>query len=170
LNIIRPCVVFGESNRGNVYTLARQIQTGRFLPVGSLSNKKSMAYVGNITEFMRTLIENQADSLIPSPINYADKPDLTTNELVTFLYHALRKKNPPKLRVPYWMAMAGGKILDATGRLIGRTFPISAIRIAKFTAGTTISTQQLDDTGFTRPFTLTEGLQKTVEADFLKHS
>ena len=35
LVIVRPCVVFGENNRGNVFNLLRQIASGRFLMIGS---------------------------------------------------------------------------------------------------------------------------------------
>ncbi len=34
IDIIRPTVIFGERNRGNVYNLLRQISSGKFLMVG----------------------------------------------------------------------------------------------------------------------------------------
>ena len=43
INILRPTVIFGERNRGNVYNLLRQISGGKFLMVGKGNNKKSMA-------------------------------------------------------------------------------------------------------------------------------
>ena len=52
IDIIRPTVIFGERNRGNVYNLLRQISSGRFLMVGSGENRKSMAYVGNVVAFI----------------------------------------------------------------------------------------------------------------------
>ena len=48
LVIIRPTVVFGEQNRGNVYNLLRQIVAGKFVMVGHGENRKSMAYVENV--------------------------------------------------------------------------------------------------------------------------
>ena len=63
INIIRPTVVFGERNRGNVYNLLKQISSGRFLMVGKGENKKSMAYVGNIVSFVKFLIDNKTDRL-----------------------------------------------------------------------------------------------------------
>jgi len=48
LNILRPAVIFGERNRGNVYNLLKQISSGAFRMVGKGDNKKSMAYVGDI--------------------------------------------------------------------------------------------------------------------------
>ena len=53
LTIIRPTVIFGERNRGNVYNLLRQIASGKFLMVGKGANCKSMAYIKNIVAFIK---------------------------------------------------------------------------------------------------------------------
>ena len=52
VTIVRPTVIFGEKNRGNVYNLLNQICSGRFAVIGNGSNKKSMAYVGNVVNFL----------------------------------------------------------------------------------------------------------------------
>jgi len=52
LVVLRPTVVFGEQNRGNVYNLLRQMASGRFVMVGHGENRKSMAYVENIAAFI----------------------------------------------------------------------------------------------------------------------
>ena len=52
LVIIRPTVVFGERNRGNVFNLLRQIASGKFVMVGDGLNRKSMAYVENVVAFL----------------------------------------------------------------------------------------------------------------------
>ena len=57
LTIIRPTVIFGEDNRGNVYNLLRQIASGKFLMIGSGQNKKSMAYVGNVCAFIEYSVQ-----------------------------------------------------------------------------------------------------------------
>ena len=54
LVIIRPTVVFGEQNRGNVFNLLRQIASGKFVMVGSGENRKSMAYVENVAAFIES--------------------------------------------------------------------------------------------------------------------
>ena len=43
VTIIRPTVIFGEKNRGNVYNLLKQIASGKFLMIGKGQNRKSMA-------------------------------------------------------------------------------------------------------------------------------
>ena len=56
VTIIRPTVIFGERNRGNVYNLSKQISSGKFLMIGKGQNKKSMAYVGNVLAFIKDRI------------------------------------------------------------------------------------------------------------------
>ena len=52
LVIVRPTVIFGEGNRGNVYNLLQQIASRRFLMIGDGTNRKSMAYVENVVAFI----------------------------------------------------------------------------------------------------------------------
>ena len=52
LVIVRPTVIFGEGNRGNVYNLLKQISLRRFVMFGEGKNKKSMAYVENVVAFL----------------------------------------------------------------------------------------------------------------------
>ena len=56
LIIVRPTVIFGEGNRGNVFNLLNQIASGKFLMVGKGENKKSMAYIDNIVAFLESCI------------------------------------------------------------------------------------------------------------------
>ena len=162
LAIIRPSVVFGEGNRGNVHTLASQVASGRFIQVGTGGNRKSMSYVGNIVEFL-------ADSL-DAPVgvrltNFADKPDLTTTELVALLQKALGKRGS-RLRLPLSLGVAAGHTLDLVARVSGRTFPISAVRMRKFAAETTVSTDRLAATGFIPRYSLEDSLVRTLATEF----
>jgi GlcNAc-P-P-Und epimerase len=79
LVIVRPTVVFGEGNRGNVYNLLHQIASGRFLMVGSGRNKKSMAYAGNIAAFLAYCLSFGPGVHV---FNNVDGPDMTTRTLV----------------------------------------------------------------------------------------
>jgi nucleoside-diphosphate-sugar epimerase len=165
LVLVRPTVVFGERNRGNVYNLLAQIASGRFLMVGRGSNRKSMAYVENVAAFI-------AHSLGLPPgeqlFNYVDKPDLDMNALVSELGRLLGRRRGSRLRIPLWVGLAGGKVLDLLGALTRRTFPISEIRIRKFTADTVFCSSRLPGSGFAPPFTLLEGLERTVRHEFIE--
>lgn len=162
LVIIRPSVVFGEGNRGNVYNLARQVSSGRFLMTGDGSNRKSMTYVGNIVEYIADVLDAPAGI---HTSNYADKPDLTTRELVDVLRASMNMKGG-RLRLPLPVALAAGHTFDLVARITRRTFPISAIRVRKFVSDTTVNTDRLTSTGYRPRVELSEGIRRTIQAEF----
>jgi len=164
LTIIRPSVIFGERNRGNVYNLIRQIHSGKFLMIGEGKNKKSMGYVGNISAFLATLTNGKPGIEI---YNFADKPDLTSREIIDIIADQLgyKKKIPS---IPYWLGLIGGYGFDILAKLTGKKYTVSSIRIKKFTADTTINTNKLLNTGFTPPYSLEEGLRRMIRYEFNK--
>jgi GlcNAc-P-P-Und epimerase len=129
LVVVRPTVVFGEGNRGNVYNLARQIVDSRFLMVGSGKNRKSMAFVTNLAHFLAGIPGREKQGV--EVINYADKPDLSMNDLVALMHRTLDRKQPA-LRLPLVVGLLAGGLVDVVSRTTGRRFPISASRIRKF--------------------------------------
>ena len=163
LVIVRPTVVFGEANRGNVYNLLKQVSSGRFLRIGSGTNKKSMAYVGNISSFLKHNIEATDPGI--HIYNYVDDPDISMNELVSICESALNKK-VPKVRIPYFIGIMGGTTFDVFAKITGRQFPISAVRVKKFCATTQFDASKAHSSGFQPPFTLKEGLTRTLLAEF----
>lgn len=164
IDIIRPTVIFGERNRGNVYNLLHQISGGKFLMVGKGNNKKSMAYVGNIVAFVKYMIDNVKDGY--NVFNYIDKPDFTMNELILHIEKVL-KKRIPKTHFPYWMGMCGGYCFDILAKIIGKKLPISSVRVKKFCATTECDATKVGRTDFKAPFTLAEGLARTLEFEFV---
>lgn len=165
IDIIRPTVIFGERNRGNVYNLLHQISGGKFLMVGSGCNKKSMAYVGNIVAFVKYMIEKVDKGY--NVFNYIDKPDFTMNELVGLVEKVLNKKIP-KVHFPYWIGMCGGYCFDLLAKLTGKKLSISSVRVKKFCATTEYDATKVQSTGFKAPFSLGEGLARTLEFEFIK--
>ncbi len=161
LVIVRPAVIFGPKNKGNVHQLLQQIQSGKFVMIGSGNNKKSMAYVENVAGFFRHIIENNFTGY--HVYNYADKPDLSMQELVDFLRPVLHKKIF-RIHIPYFMGYAGGLFFDGLAKLTNKKYPISSVRIKKFCAVTQFSAEKMLLTGYEPSFTLQEGLEKTVSA------
>jgi len=164
LTIIRPSVVFGEWNRGNVYNLVKQIASGRFMMVGSGANLKSMAYVGNVAAFL--VFVGEAEQCAARVVNYADKPDLSMNELVGIVRGFIGKSQDSLIRIPYWVGTAGGACFDMASGLTGMTFPISRVRVKKFCADTTISVDALTTTGFSPPYPLDKGMELFLAHEF----
>lgn len=163
LTILRPTVVFGAGNRGNVYNLIRQIATGKFLMIGSGSNVKSLAYVENIAAFLAFSATSNAGVTIK---NYVDKPDFSTAELVNKIYSELGRR-PPKARLPYSVGFCIGKVFDGISKVTGKNFPISSIRVKKFCADTCFNSATQMPEEFSPPFNLSAALSDTISKDFL---
>jgi len=164
INILRPTVIFGERNRGNVYNLLKQIASGKFLMVGNGKNLKSMAYVGNIVAFIKFLIENKITGY--DAYNYIDKPDFCMNELVDHVSKVLNK-HIPTTHFPYWFGMFGGYCFDAIAFVTGKKLTVSSVRVKKFCATTQFDATKVQSTEFEPPFSLSEGLARTLEFEFI---
>ncbi len=167
LIIVRPTVIFGERNRGNVFNLLNQIASGKFMMVGDGQNKKSMGYVLNLTQFMTKLLEGHSGKHV---YNYSDKPDLNMKELVKITRETLGIRRTNKVKIPYVIGIMGGYTFDGLAKLTGRTYPISSIRIKKFCANTKISAEKVKKIGFAPPYSLGEGLKRMILSEFKKQS
>ena len=164
LVIIRPTVVFGERNRGNVYNLLRQIASGKFVMIGDGLNRKSMAYVGNVVAFIQHALTFKPDV---HTYNYIDKPDFTMNELVSWVNKLLGKSTEIKFRLPYRLGLLIGKGFDLAAKVIGKKLPISAIRVKKFCSNS-VYESAIHTTGFTPPFSMLEAVERTIKYEFLE--
>lgn len=164
LTIVRPTVIFGERNRGNVYNLLKQIAGGKFAMVGSGTNYKSMAYVGNIVEFIKYKLLNVEKGY--EVYNYVDKPDLNMNQLVAEVEKSLDKKIP-SVHLPYAAGMLGGFCFDLLSKVTGKKYAISSVRVKKFCATTQFDATKVHSSGFIAPYSLSEGLDRTLKYEFV---
>ncbi len=164
IDIIRPTVIFGERNRGNVYNLLHQLSTGKFLRVGKGNNVKSMAYVGNVVAFVKYMIENVTQGY--NVFNYIDKPDFNMNQLTEVVCTKLGK-NIPSFRIPYWIGMAGGYFFDLIALITRKKLEVSSVRVKKYCATTQYDSTKAHNTGFIPPYTLKEGLNRTLDFEFI---
>jgi nucleoside-diphosphate-sugar epimerase len=164
LVIIRPTVVFGEQNRGNVYNLLRQVASGKFVMVGSGGNRKSMAYVENVAAFIEYSM-----SFKPGVHTYncIDKPDFTMNTLVGNVNRILGRSERISFRLPFAVGYLIGKAFDLVASITGKQFSISSIRVKKFCANSVYNTA-IDKTGFVPPVPLEQALSQTVRYEFVE--
>ena len=164
LIIVRPTVIFGEGNRGNVYNLLRQIASRRFVMFGDGKNIKSMAYVENVAAFLEYSLSFKPGLYI---YNYIDKPDFEMNILISEARKTLFGKNSVGFRLPSSLGMAIGYFADIVASLIGKNLPVSSIRVKKFMATTQFSSS-VKESGFVPPVSLEEALYKTIHYEFVE--
>ncbi len=164
LVIVRPTVIFGEGNRGNVYNLLRLIASRKFLMFGDGTNKKSMAYVENVVAFIEFSLSFEPGLHV---YNYIDKPDLDMNTLISETRHTLFGENNVGLRLPGFLGISIGYFADMVAKIINRPLPVSSIRVKKF-MGTTQFRSSVATTDFNAPVSLKDGLARTLRYEFIE--
>ncbi len=162
LIIIRPTVIFGKGNRGNVYNLLKTIASKKFVMFGKGENKKSMAYVENVSSFIINTLNFDPGVHI---YNYADKPDLTISELVIFCKKIIFGKTNLGLKLPKFIGVIAGYIFDFLSSISGKKLNVSSIRVKKFFSDSSFDATKKDQI-FKPPFTLLDGLKKTIIYEF----
>ncbi len=161
LIIIRPTVVFGPGNTGNVYNLLKQIAVGTFIRIGNGENKKSMSFVENVAGFLKFLIDRNYSGY--HLFNYADKPDYNMNELIKVAEKSIGKK-VPMIRVPYFIGYMGGLGFDLITKITGKKYRINSVRVKKFCANTQFDSTKMRSEGYVPAYDLDKGLDITIKS------
>jgi GlcNAc-P-P-Und epimerase len=162
LTIIRPTVVFGPGNRGNLFELVAQIARGRSIVIGDGCNRKSLAYIENVADFLVHALRFGPGIHL---YNYADKPDPDMNGLVMLAGEALGIDGRP-LHLPYGLGLGVGLGCDLVARLTARRLAVSAARIRKYAATTRFANARCLASGFTPRHDLHDALVITIRREF----
>ena len=88
--VLRPCMIHGPGNKGNLNLLFNLVSKGIPWPLGAFDNKRSFCSIGNLLFIMNELIDRED---IPSGIyNIADDEPLSTNQVISLICKSLNKK------------------------------------------------------------------------------
>jgi len=154
--ILRPCMIHGPGNKGNLNLLYKMVQKGIPWPLGNFKNQRSFCSIDNVTFFIQQLIEKN----IPSGIyNLADDQPLTTNQLVTLMSESLNRK--PRI----WDINQNLiNQLAKTGDLLH--LPLNTERLKKLTESYLVSNQKLKNAlGIEKlPINAIGGMKKTLNS------
>ena len=146
-HILRPCIIHGPNNKGNLNLLYRFVKTGIPYPLGAFENKRSFLGSDNLVFVIDQLIQLS----IPSGIYHlADNGSLSTNQVVGIIARALNK--------PARMWKIPQQIIQILFKLTGRQKMLS-----KLTDNMEVSNQKLL-LAIQKPFpvSIEEGLFKTI--------
>jgi nucleoside-diphosphate-sugar epimerase len=154
--ILRPCMIHGYGNKGNLNLLYNIVSKGFPWPLGTFENKRSFCSIDNLCFIIKELIENQK---IPSGIyNIADNNPLSTNELITLIAGSQSKK-PLIWKTP--------KNIIYTLAKVGDVFKLSlnSENLQKLTENYIVSNHKiLKAINKTLPFSAEDGLLKTINS------
>lgn len=151
--ILRPCMIHGPGNKGNLNLLYQFVKKGIPYPLASFENKRSFLSVENLCFVIKEILENN----IPSDTyQLADDESLSTNELVTEIASTLKLK-PRLWKIPATLVTALAEIGDKL------KLPLSTERLHKLTENYVVSNKKIKQAlGKEFPVTTKEGLRKTI--------
>jgi len=157
LFIIRPCMIHGPGNKGNLNLLYKVVEKGIPWPLAAFHNQRSFLSIDNLSYLIEQMM---VDSDLPSGVyNFADDEALSTNELVTLIAEVL-EKSPKLWNIPSSLIKTAVKIGDIL------PFPLNSERLKKLTESYVVSNNKIKTAlGIKKlPLTAKEGLEITIRS------
>ena len=153
--ILRPCMIHGPGNKGNLNLLYKFVKMDIPYPLASFANKRSFLSVENLCFVIDELIRSEAPSGV---YNVADDEPVSTNEVVGILAASLNKQ--PKL----WPISA--TLIKNLAKWGDRLrLPLNTERLTKLTENYVVSNDKLKNVlNITLPLATKEGLMLTANS------
>ena len=154
--ILRPCMIHGPGNKGNLNLLYNVVRTGMPWPLAAFDNRRTFTSVDNLCYVIGRLIEGTAPGGV---YNMGDDESLSTNELITVICSVLGKK--PRLLHVEKGVMTG---LARVGGILH--LPLNPERLRKLTENYVVSNHKIKQALSidTMPVHAADGLRLTIES------
>lgn len=131
--ILRPCMIHGPGNKGNLNLLYQVVKRGIPYPLGAYKNRRSFLSVQNLCFILQELISQNIESGI---YNVADDSSLSTIDLVNQIASAIDRK-PFLLNIPAGLINGIAKIGDICH------LPLNSERLSKLTENYVVSNKKI---------------------------
>ena len=154
--ILRPCMIHGPGNKGNLNLLYNVVKKGIPWPLGDFDNCRSFTSIDNLCYEIEGLLNQD----VPTGIYHmGDDEALSTNELIAIMCEAMEKQPRIwKMNKRFMEACAG----------LGTLFhlPLNTERLRKLTENYVVSNAKIKAVlGIDKlPVTAKEGLMKTIRS------
>lgn len=155
--ILRPCMIHGPGNKGNLNLLYSVVSKGIPWPLGAYENLRSFCSIDNISFVVEQLIVKEG---IESGIYHVgDDEPISTNELIGMISESVGKRS----RI--WRLSKGlmGTVASIGGLL---HLPLNKVRLHKLTENYVVSNDKIKNAlGIDRmPVTARDGMKRTLES------
>jgi nucleoside-diphosphate-sugar epimerase len=155
--IIRPCMIHGPGNKGNLNLLYNVVKKGIPYPLGAFHNERSFLSIDNLNFLIQSILENK--NIASGIYNFADDELISTNELIGLISIILNKK--PKI----WSV---SKSIIKTVAKIGDVLKLTlnSEKLQKLTENYKVSNQKIKKALDIQslPFTAQQGLEITIKS------
>jgi len=154
--ILRPCMIHGPGNKGNLNLLYRLVAKGVPWPLGDFKNKRSYLSIENLCFVVQELLQNV--NIESGIYNLADDEPLSTNELIELLSESL-KKTKRIIKIPRTLI----KKIALIGDII--KLPLNSERLQKLTEDYIVSNTKIKIAiNKELPISSQKGLLKTFDS------
>lgn len=155
--IIRPCMIHGPGNKGNLNLLFNVVKKGIPYPLASFHNERSFLGIDNLNYLIKEILDNK--EIQSGVYNFADDDFLSTNEIVSIISSVLNKKNK-SIAIPKSIIKSIGKLGDFI------KLPLNSETIQKLTENYRVSNKKIKSAiGIEKlPYTAEKGLEKTIKS------
>lgn len=154
--ILRPCMIHGPGNKGNLNLLYNVVKKGIPWPLGDFENRRSFTSIDNLCYVIEGLLSKNVSSGI---YHIGDDEALSTNELITIMCEVMGKK-------PHIWKLNKGMMEGCAGLGTLLHLPLNTERLRKLTENYVVSNAKIKQAlGIERmPVTAKEGLMKTINS------
>jgi nucleoside-diphosphate-sugar epimerase len=155
--IIRPCMIHGPGNKGNLNLLYNVVKKRIPYPLAAFHNERSFLGIDNLNFLVQEILQNKE---IPSGVyNFSDDEVLSTNQLIEIISCVSNKKNV-SLTIPKSIINSLARIGDIL------KLPLNLETIQKLTENYRVSNQKIKTAiGIKKlPNTAQQGLEKTIKS------
>tara|TARA_B110000305_G_scaffold164956_1_gene182428 strand:+ start:547 stop:1440 length:894 start_codon:yes stop_codon:yes gene_type:complete len=158
--ILRPCMIYGPGNKGNLNILYKIVSKKVPWIFGSFDNKRSYCSIENLLFIINELIENK--KITSGIYNVADDDPISTNEIVSIIADSLYMKST-RLNISKKLIRMTAKIGDVI------PLPLNSERLKKLTESYVVSNKKIKKAiGKSLPINIREGLLDTFKFFKLK--
>lgn len=154
--ILRPCMIHGPGNKGNLNLLYKLVSKGIPWPLGSFKNKRSFCSIDNLMFIIQELIER--DDIPSGVFNVADDEAISTNDVISLIATSQNRKS--KIwKISAWLIQSLAKLGDLFH------LPLTKERLQKLTESYVVSNQKIKAAiGKDLPVSAKDGLLKTFQS------
>jgi len=155
LIIVRPSVIYGPNDPGNVYRMIKALNTGTFILPDGGKVIKAYGYIFGLIESILFTMNNKDRLII---YNYAENPLIPLNEMVGVAKEELQI-NKPTLKLPVSLLSLIARLVQIGFKILGKKSDIHPVRVKKAGFPTNIKPQYLIDNNFQFKYQFRESLR-----------
>ena len=160
LFIIRPCMIHGPGNKGNLNLLYKVVEKGIPWPLADFDNQRSFLSIDNLNFLIERIISDQ--NMTSGIYNFSDDKALSTNDLVKIIANT-SGKTERLLKIPKHLI----SFIAKTGDYL--KLPLNSERLKKLTENYIVSNQKIKKELHldSLPMSAENGMKKTIESFIL---